>query len=44
MKVSRKATYNTMVDIMDDLELADMKRFSLVALKDQDAKEVEGLP
>jgi biopolymer transport protein ExbD len=44
VKVSRQATYNTMVDIMDDLELAEMKRFSLVAMKDEDVKEVEKLP
>jgi biopolymer transport protein ExbD len=44
VKVARAASYNMMVDIMDALDLAQMKRFSLVALKDEDAKEVEKLP
>jgi biopolymer transport protein ExbD len=44
VKVSRTASYNMMVDIMDSLDLAQMKRFSLVAMKDEDVKEVEGLP
>jgi biopolymer transport protein ExbD len=45
VKVSRQASYNTMVDIMDDLDLADIpKRFSLVAMKEEDIKVVEGLP
>lgn len=44
VKVSRTASYNIMVDIMDDLDLAQMKRFSLVAMKDEDIKQVEGLP
>ncbi len=44
VKVSRTASYNIMVDIMDDLDLAQMKRFSLIAMKDEDVKEVEGLP
>lgn len=44
VKVSRTASYNMMVDIMDSLDLAQMKRFSLIAMKDEDVKEVEGLP
>jgi biopolymer transport protein ExbD len=44
VKVSRTASYNKMVDIMDSLDLAQMKRFSLIAMKDEDVKEVEGLP
>jgi biopolymer transport protein ExbD len=43
-KVDRAAAYATMVDVMDALALAEMKRFSLVPLSVEDAKEVEGLP
>ena len=44
VKVSRLASYNMMVDIMDALDLAQMKRFSLIAMKDEDVKVVEGMP
>ena len=44
VKVDRSATYGTMVDMMDALALAEMKRFSLVQLTPEDAPLVEGLP
>jgi biopolymer transport protein ExbD len=44
VKVDRGATYETMVDMMDALALAEMKRFSLVALPPEEATEVEALP
>lgn len=42
-KVDRGASYATMVDVMDALALAEMKRFSLVPLSADDARLVEGL-
>ena len=42
-KVDRGAPYATMVDVMDALALAEMKRFSLVPLPAEDASRVEGL-
>jgi biopolymer transport protein ExbD len=42
-KVDRGATYATMVDVMDAMALAEMKRFSLVPLSADDARLVEGL-
>jgi biopolymer transport protein ExbD len=36
VKVDRKGTYGTMVDIMDELNLANITRFSLAPLLDQD--------
>jgi biopolymer transport protein ExbD len=42
-KVDRAAPYGTMVDVMDALALAEMKRFSLVPLTADDARLVEGL-
>jgi biopolymer transport protein ExbD len=44
VKVHREARYETMVDVMDELELADMSRFSLVPMQPEDVKEVEALP
>lgn len=44
VKVNRTARYETMVDIMDELELAEMTRFSLVPMLEEETKEVEGLP
>jgi biopolymer transport protein ExbD len=44
VKVHRDARYETMVDVMDELELADMTRFSLVAMQPEEVKEVEALP
>ena len=36
VKVDRKSTYGTMVNIMDELNLANITRFSLAPLLDQD--------
>lgn len=44
VKVHREARYETMVDVMDELELADMTRFSLVPMQPDEVKEVEALP
>ncbi len=44
VKVHREAKYATMVDVMDELELADMTRFSLVPMQPDEVKEVEALP
>jgi len=38
VKVDRDATYNNMVDIMDELNLANITRFSLAPMKDDDKK------
>jgi biopolymer transport protein ExbD len=42
-KVDRAVPYSTMVDVMDALALAEMKRFSLIPLTAEDASRVEGL-
>jgi biopolymer transport protein ExbD len=44
VKVQRAAKYETMVDVMDELEIANMSRFSLVPMTDQEVKEVEATP
>lgn len=44
VKVSRTARYENMVDILDELEFADMTRFSLVAMTPEDEAEAEKLP
>jgi biopolymer transport protein ExbD len=44
VKVQRTAKYETMVDVMDELEIANMSRFSLVPMTDQEVKEVEATP
>ena len=44
VKVHRQAKYETMVDVMDELEIAEMQRFSLVQLSEEDQKEVEAIP
>lgn len=44
VKVHRSAKYETMVDVMDELEIANMARFSLVPMTDQEVKEVEATP
>ena len=44
VKVNREARYETMVDVMDELELADMTRFSLVPMLPEEVQEVEALP
>jgi biopolymer transport protein ExbD len=38
VKVDREATYNNMVNIMDELNLANITRFSLAPMKDDDKK------
>ena len=41
IKVDRKAKYHNMVDIMDELQLSNVERFSLIPMNDADRKEVE---
>ena len=41
VKVDRKAKYHHMVDIMDELQLANVIRFSLAPMTDADRKAVE---
>jgi biopolymer transport protein ExbD len=40
VKVDRKSKYHVMVDVLDEINLADVKRFSLAPMLDQDKKEV----
>ena len=44
VKVNRTARYEAMVDVMDELELAEMTRFSLIPMAEEDITEVEALP
>jgi biopolymer transport protein ExbD len=41
IKVNRKAKYHSMVDILDEIQLANVVRFSLAPMLDEDVKEVE---
>ena len=41
VKVNRQARYEVMVDIMDELEIADMHRFSLIPMTQDEAKMIE---
>jgi biopolymer transport protein ExbD len=41
IKVDRKAKYHNMVDILDEIQLANVVRFSLAPMLEQDIKEVE---
>ena len=41
VKVDRKAKYDMMVNIMDELNLAEITRFSLAQLTDSDKKILE---
>ncbi|MFH1221126.1 MAG: biopolymer transporter ExbD [Candidatus Eisenbacteria bacterium] len=41
IKVDRKAKYHNMVDILDELQLANVGRFSLAPMLEADVKEVE---
>lgn len=41
VKVDRKSKYSTMVSIIDELHLANITRFSLAPLLDQDKKIIE---
>lgn len=43
VKVDRKAKYQAMVDIMDELQLANVGRFSLAPMSESDAKELQKL-
>ncbi len=43
VKVDRKAKYQRMVDIMDELQLANVGRFSLAPMSASDAKELQKL-
>lgn len=43
IKIDRKGKYATMVDIMDELNLANMTRFSLAPMMDVDKKLLENL-
>jgi biopolymer transport protein ExbD len=40
VKVDRKSKYHNMVDVLDQINMADVKRFSLAPMLDQDKKEV----
>jgi biopolymer transport protein ExbD len=44
VKVSRKAPYAVMVDLMDELEIAQMTKFSLVAMSEEDANLIGAQP
>ena len=41
IKIDRKGKYHMMVDIMDELNLADITRFSLAPMLDADKKRLE---
>jgi biopolymer transport protein ExbD len=41
IKIDRKAKYHNMVDILDEIQLAGVIRFSLAPMLEQDIKEVE---
>jgi biopolymer transport protein ExbD len=43
IKIDRDAKFNNMVDIIDELDLANLTRFSLVTLTPEEKKEVEAL-
>jgi biopolymer transport protein ExbD len=43
IKIDRDAKFNNMVEIIDDLDLANLTRFSLVTLTPEEKKEVEAL-
>ncbi len=43
IKVDREAEFRSMVDIIDELDLAHLSRFSLAELTPEEKKEVEGL-
>jgi len=44
VKLHPKARYEMMVSLFDELELAEMTRFSLVEMTETEIAEVEGLP
>src|SRR5262245_10830816 len=43
IKIDKEAEFHNMVDIIDELDLAKMTRFSMAPLTDEDKKEVETL-
>jgi biopolymer transport protein ExbD len=43
VRIAREAKFNNMVDIIDELDLASLTRFSLQTLNDSEKKEVEAL-
>ena len=43
IKIDREAKFNNMVDIIDELDLANLTRFSLATLTQDEKKEVEAL-
>jgi len=43
IKIDRESKFHNMVDIIDDLDLAHLSRFSLGTLSDDEKKEVEKL-
>src|SRR5438034_6182664 len=43
IKIDRDAKFNNMVDIIDELDMAHLTRFSLATLTPEDKKEVETL-
>jgi biopolymer transport protein ExbD len=43
IKIDRDAKFNNMVNIIDELDLANLTRFSLATLEDNEKKEVEAL-
>ena len=43
IKIDREAKFNNMVDIIDELDLAGLTRFSLGTLSPEEKKEVEAL-
>ena len=43
VKLHPKARYNVMVDMFDELELAEMERFSLIEMSDEEIRELEAL-
>jgi biopolymer transport protein ExbD len=44
IKLHREAKYETMVDLMDELEYAKMTRFSLIPMSEEDVEEVSEMP
>lgn len=44
VKVSAGAPYHHLVDIMDELQLANFSRMSMLRLEDEELTEVSGLP
>ena len=40
IKIDRKCPYHTMIDIIDELNIANLSRFSLAPMNDIDLKEM----